>query len=163
MHPLVLTLAICAGAAALEGALAGRGVKQRFFQLRMPRMSPPLKIWIIIGVAYYVISSLVLYRLLVLPPAGLRTAALGLILLVLLANAFWNYLFFRLRSLRLSFIAGVSYSLIALGLLTLLCKLDRIGAWGFLPYAVYLLYANWWGFAVWRTNPMAAREGNRKR
>jgi len=160
MHPLVLTLAICAGAAALEGILAGRDVKQRFAQLRMPRLSPPLKIWIIIGIAYYVICFLVLYRLLVLPPASLRTAALGLILIVLLANAFWNFLFFRLRSLRLSFILGVLYSLIALGLLTLLCKLDRVAAWGFLPYAVYLLYANWWGYALWRTNSMAVRKAN---
>jgi|ERR1041385_3414738 len=160
MHPLVLTLAICAVAAALEGVLAGQGVKQRFAQLRMPLLSPPFEIWIIIGIAYYVICFVVLYRLLVLPPTKLHTAALGLILIVLLANAFWNYLFFRLRSLRLSFIAGVLYSLIALGLLIVLYKLDRIGAWVFLPYAVYLLYANWWGYALWRTNPMAAREGD---
>ena len=160
MRPLVLTLTICAGAAALEGVLAGRGVKQRFLQLRMPRLSPPLKIWIIIGVAYYVICFVVLYRLLVLSPARLRSAALGLILIVLFANAFWNYLFFRLRSLRLSFIVGVLYSLIALRLLTLLHKLDRIAAWGFLLYTVYLLYANWWGYALWRTNPMAVRKAN---
>lgn len=38
-HPLVLALAICAGAAALEGVLAGRGVSQRFIELRVPRLS----------------------------------------------------------------------------------------------------------------------------
>lgn len=95
---------------------------------------------------------MVLYRLLVLPPNGLRTAALSLIVMVLLANAFWNYLFFRLRSLRLSFVAGVLYSLAALGLLTLLFKLDRIAAWCLLPYVLYLSYANWWGYGVLRAN-----------
>ena len=160
MHPFALTLAICAAAAAFEGILAGRGVKQRFVQLHMPRLSPPLNIWIIIGTAYYVICFVVLYRLLMLRPASLRTAALGLVLMVLLTNAFWNYLFFRLRSLRLSFIAGVLYSFVALGLLTLLCKLDRVAAWVLLPYAVYLFYANWWGYALWRTNPMVVRKGN---
>jgi len=160
MHPLLFTLAICAGAAALEGVLAGRGVKQRLVQLRMPRLSPSLQIWIIVGAAYYVICFFVLYRLLALPPANLRTAALGLVLIVLLANAFWNFLFFRLRSLRLSFITGVVYSFVALGLLTLLYKLDRIAGWGFLPYSVYLLYANWWGYALWRRNPMAVQKAS---
>jgi benzodiazapine receptor len=159
-HPLVLALVICASAAALEGVLAGRGVKQRFVELRLPRLSPPFKIWIAIGAAYYAICFLVLYRLLVLSPTGLRTAALSLMAIVLLANAFWNYLFFRLRSLHLSFIAGVLYSLVALGLLTLLFKLDRVAGWCFLPYAVYLSYANWWGYALLRANPVSVPKPN---
>ena len=111
-QPSALALAICAAAAGLEAVLAGRGVKQRFIELRVPRLSPPLKVWITIGVAYYVICFVVLYRLLVLPQTSLRRAALGLVMIVLLANAVWNFLFFRLRSLRLSFIAGVFYSLV---------------------------------------------------
>jgi len=118
-HPLVLALAICAGAAGLEAVLAGRGVTRRFIELRVPRLSPPLKAWIVIGVAYYVICFVVLYRLLVFPRTSLRTAALSLVVIVLLANAVWNYLFFRLRSLRLSFIAGAFYGLVAPSLLTL--------------------------------------------
>ena len=120
----------------------------------MPRLSPPLTIWIVIGAVYYAICFVVLYRLLVLPPSGVRAAALSLIVIVLLANAFWNYLFFRLRSLQLSFLAGVLYSLVALGLLPVLYNLDRVAAWCFLPYAVYLSYANWWGYALLRANPI---------
>lgn len=154
MTPLVLALAICMGAAGLEGVLAGQGVQQRFAVLRLPRLSPPLRIWIVIGVAYYAICFVVLYRLLVLPPTGRRTAAICLVLTVLLVNAFWNYLFFRLRSLRLSFVASVVYAVVALGLLPLLYQLDRVAAWCLLPYALYLSYANWWGYALWRANPM---------
>lgn len=155
-YPALLALAVCIAAAALEGVLAGRGVRQRFAELRMPRFSPPLAIWIVIGIAYYVVCFAVLYRLLLLPPSRTRAACLALILLVLLANAFWNYLFFRLRSLRLSFVAGIPYSLAALGLLALLFRLDRVAAWWFLPYAVYLAYANAWGVALLRANAPAA-------
>jgi len=126
----------------------------------MPRLSPTLRVWIVIGAAYYAICCVVLYRLLVLPPTSGRTAALSLIVIVLLANAFWNYLFFRLRSLRLSFIAGVLYSLVALGLLTFLFKLDRVAAWFLLPYALYLSYANWWGYEVFRANPISVPTPN---
>ena len=159
-QPSALALAICAAAAGLEAVLAGRGVKQRFIELRAPRLSPPLKVWITIGVAYYVICFVVLYRLLVLPPTSLRRAALALVMIVLLANAVWNFLFFRLRSLRLSFIAGVFYSLVALSLLTLLYHLDRVAAWWLLPYALYLSYANWWGYALLQANPIRSPNRN---
>lgn len=155
-RPLLLALAACIAAAVLEGVFAGQGVRQRFAELRMPRFSPPLAMWIVIGVAYYVVCFAVLYRLLLLPPGRTRTACLALILCVLLANAFWNYLFFRLRSLRLSFAAGIPYTLAALALLALLFRLDRVAAWWFLPYAVYLCYANAWGAALLRANPPAA-------
>lgn len=158
-HPLLLALAVCIAAAALEGVFAGPGVRQRFAELRMPRFSPPLAVWIVIGIAYYVICFAVLYRLLLLPPSRTRAACLALLLLVLLANAFWNYLFFRLRSLRLSLIITIPYSLAALGLLALLFGFDRVAAWWFLPYAVYLVYANAWGMALLRANPPDAGRG----
>ena len=158
-HPVLLALAVCIAAAALEGVLAGPGVRQRFAELRMPRCSPPLAVWIVIGVAYYVVCFAVLYRLLLLPPGRTRAACLALLLFVLLANAFWNYLFFRLRSLRLSFIAGIPYSLAALGLLALLFGLDRVAAWWLLPYAVYLVYANAWTAALLRANPPESAKG----
>jgi tryptophan-rich sensory protein len=154
---VVLTLAICAGAALLEGLMAGRGVRQRFTQLRLPRLSPSLTVWSVIGAAYYLIHAVVLYRLLWLPPTGLRAAALSLTLIVLFANAFWNYLFFRVRSLGQSLVVSVVYSLAALVLLSLLIRLDQIAAWSLSPYVGYLPYANWWGYAMWRANQEPAR------
>src|SRR5262245_31317765 len=127
-HALVLALLVCAVAAILEGIAAGRGVRQRFGELSMPQFSPPLRAWVVIGVAYYVVCFTVLYRLLLLSGAGLRTVGLILILLILLANAVWNYLFFRRRSLRLSFGVSVPYSAVAVVLLAILFKLDRIAA-----------------------------------
>jgi tryptophan-rich sensory protein len=148
MGPLLLALAVCIFAAALEGAFAGRGVKRRFAEIRLPWLSPPLPVWVAIGAAYYLICGVVLYRLFCLPPGVGRSAALALTSVVLLANAFWNYLFFRLRSLRLSFLAGAAYSLVGIMLLWVLFVVDRTAAWWFLPYTVYLIYANAWGYAL---------------
>ncbi len=84
---------------------------------------------------------------------GGREVSLALVFAVLLANAFWNYLFFRLRSLRLSFLHNMAYSLVAVALLLVLFMVDRAAAWWFFPYAVYLIYANVWGYALLRANP----------
>ena len=93
MATTLLSFIICTGAAVLESVLAGRGVRKRLASLRMPPYSPPFALWLVIGLAYYAICFIVLRHLL----TGGFTISLGLLVLILLANAFWNVLFFRWR------------------------------------------------------------------
>jgi tryptophan-rich sensory protein len=42
-------------------------------------------------------------------------------------------------------------------LFILLLRLDRTAAWWLLPYVLYLVYANAWGYLLWKLNrPSAA-------
>lgn len=118
----------------------------------MPSWAPTLGLWIVIGVAYYVIFFAVLTRVLNLPSSPARTLALTLIGTVLFVNGFWNFLFFRLRDLRFSFIAGLLYSVAAIWLLLVLMRLDLTAVAWLSPYAAYLPYANAFGYAVWKAN-----------
>src|ERR1043166_4386129 len=59
---LIYSLAACAVSVALEGLFAGRGIKQRLAQLRVPRYVPPVWGWVVIGALYYLICFVVLYR-----------------------------------------------------------------------------------------------------
>jgi hypothetical protein len=45
----MLALISCVAAAALEGLLAGDGVRQRLAELRMPPYWPPFPVWLVIG------------------------------------------------------------------------------------------------------------------
>ena len=110
-----------------------------------------------IGVAYYIIFFMVLARVLNLAASPKRMSALTLILTVLAVNGFWNFLFFRLKDLQLSFLASVLYSAAALYLLFLLRPLDSIAAAWLLPYVAYLAYANAFGYTLWRNNPVENR------
>jgi tryptophan-rich sensory protein len=153
VNATVLALIVCIAVAALEGALAGNGVRQRLAALRMPPYSPSFAVWILIGVAYYAICFIVLRHLLV---ANSRTLTqfltLAMLILVLLANAFWSVLFFRRRDLRASFIAFVPYTVLVGGLVVLLAHSYPFGAALFMCYCVYLLYATWWGYRLWLLN-----------
>ena len=149
---LIYSLGLCALGAGLEGVLAGRGIKQRFAELRFPRYSPPLWGWVVIGVAYYVICFAVLYRLFGLPPTAFRNGAIALVVTVLLVNAIWNYFFFRKRNLWLAFVLGLPYSAVALTLFFFLVRLDRTAASWWLPYVVYLFYAGTFSYRVWKLN-----------
>jgi tryptophan-rich sensory protein len=152
-HAILWTLAACVLSAALEGAFAGSGVKEHFARLRFPSYSLPLWSWYVVGVLYYVIFAALLYRLFRHEgDEGLRRTALALTLAMMCVNALWNWIFFRSKNLFLSFVVFFPYNLLAVALLIALTTMDGIAAGLLVPYAVYLVYANVWGYGVWKVN-----------
>ncbi len=146
-------LAICVAAAVLEGLMSGTGVKTRFAELRLPKMALPLWAWALVGLAYYLLFFLLLEALLAKPAVpGLTVPALALIGILLVANAGWNWIFFRKRDLRVSFLFFIPYLLLALTLAVLLAAMQHPLANAYLVYMAYLGYATWWGWQVWRLN-----------
>jgi tryptophan-rich sensory protein len=127
----------------LEGACAGKNVKAYFAKLRWPRYSAPLWFWYIIGGAYYVSFFVVLHRLFRLESSSLRTATLILILFMMVANALWNFLFFRAQNLFASFISGSLAPIFDLALFICLINLDKTAAIALVPYLLYRIYAVW--------------------
>lgn len=109
--------------------------------------------WAVIGGLYYVIFWFVLYRLLRLDgDSALRSAALTLILFMMVVNALTNYIIFRARNLRLSFIIGNLFPLMDVTLFVCLLRLDRVASWTLIPYLLYRVYALWWGYGLWKMN-----------
>jgi len=149
----VWALAACMAAALLEGLLAGRQVRARFSELRLPRLAPPLWVWTVIGGLYYVLFFCLIESLLSRPSQGLWTsAAITLTVSLLLANACWNWIFFRRKDLHLSFTFFLPYSALAVTLSLILWHIHAaVWPW-FTIYLVYLGYATWWGHSVWRLN-----------
>jgi tryptophan-rich sensory protein len=162
MRATALSLVIIAGAAALEGLLAGRGIRARFGELRLPRFSPPLAAWVVIGIGYYVVCYVILRRLLTAGlTSSLETVAFSLLILLMLANAGWGLLFFRRKDVRASFLAFFPYGLLALGLTAVLMRLDQVAALPLVPYLIYLIYATWWAYRLWRLNAVYANRRGR--
>jgi tryptophan-rich sensory protein len=149
----LVALLICAAAAALEGALAGRGIRARFGELCLPRFSPSLSVWFLIGSAYYIICFIVLYRLLTAHLASsTHRAAFILLLVFMAANAGWGWLFFRRKNLRASFLAFFPYGFLTLALVLVLTRIDSTSAVLLASYLAYLGYALWWAHRVWVLN-----------
>ena len=152
-YALLASLGLCAIAAALEGVCAGRNVKSFFSTLRFPPYSAPLWVWSIIGGLYYVIFWFVTYRLVRLDSSVIRSAALALVLFMMIVNALTNYIIFRARNLRLSFAVGCLFPFLDIALLLCLVQVDTIAAWALVPYLIYRVYAVWWGYRLWELNP----------
>lgn len=152
-HPLIYSFAVCGMSIALEAFFAGRGIKARLAEIRLPRYAPPFWGWIVIGGFYYLICFAILYRLFASPETGpSRRWALVLLGSMMFINALWNYFFFRTRNLRHAYLIGLPYSLIAVMLFALLLRIDKPAAFCLLPYLAYLFYANAFGYRVWKLN-----------
>lgn len=122
-------------------------------ELQLPPYSPPLAGWIVIALLYHSACCVVLYQLLRLEQRStMRVVAFVLIGVIMSINSFWNYLFFRKKDVRASFVISLPYCILALGLTGLLFRLDSFAAWAVLPYVVYLGYGAWWGYNLWRLN-----------
>jgi translocator protein len=152
--PLLYALVGCAISVALEAVFAGGGIKQRLAELKVPKFTPPLWLWIVIGFVYYVICFTVLYRLFALPDGQpWRLQALWTLGALMFINACWNYFFFQTRNLFHAFLIGLPYVALAAVLFAMLLRVDDLAAWFFLPYTLYLVYASRFGYLVWRLNP----------
>ena len=148
-----MALSICLGAAILEILCAGTSVRQYLRQLKWPRYSPPLWGWYLIAFFYYAVLFFCAYRILGLPStAPLRSVTLVLLLSLAILNAVWNLLFFRARNLAATFAFSLFYSAIVVFFLFCLSRSDALAATVLGFYAAYLVYANVWGYRLWRLN-----------
>lgn len=154
LSAVLVSLLICAVAALLEGLLAGRNVKSFLGKLRKPSYAPPFWVWVVIGVFYYAICFLILFRILRYDDNfSIRYTAFTFLLVVMAVNAFWNYVFFRLENLFYSFVLGVFYTLAAVAVFVCLYQFDYIAAYVLVPYLLYLIYAFRWSYKLWKLNP----------
>lgn len=150
---ILISLGICAVGAILEGVAAGKNVKPVFAKLRFPPYSPPLSVWYVVGIFYYLTYFSLLYQIFRHDgDDGLRYLSLTLVLIILAANAFWNYLFFRVQNLFYGLVLGVLYALIAIALFVCLIQFDRVASYFLLPYLLYLIYASWWSYGLLKLN-----------
>lgn len=152
MSPWLAALLVCLLAVIAEGLLAGGNVREHLRQIKQPRASPPMWLWIAIGLAYYVICYTILFRLFALGRDGMRNVAVGLVIVILAANAFWNYLFFRAKNFFACLVLSLGYGILVVVLLMMLARIDRTSAFVLLPYVAYLTYAGRLQYSIWRLN-----------
>ncbi|MBI3476591.1 MAG: tryptophan-rich sensory protein [Acidobacteria bacterium] len=150
MTPFVLASVFVISGVVVETLCAGKEPSGVMKKLHPPRWAFPMPVWYAVGFFYYVMCFAVVYRM----TASGRSEAPGLMLIAALmaANAGWNLIFFRLRSLRWSFWFYVPYIVLAAALIRALWSVDRVSTTLLLIYSAYLPYAIVWSYFVMRLN-----------
>ncbi|MGC8467648.1 MAG: TspO/MBR family protein [Acidithiobacillus sp.] len=149
--PLVATISL-----ALTLAVASSGSLFRpdawYERLRKPKLMPPGWVFPVVWTALYVLMALAAAEVFVHYDARLRSWALALYALQLVANAAWSWLFFKLhRPL------WALWDLILLWILVLACilifaQIETLAALLLVPYGFWLLIALYLNAATWALN-----------
>ena len=104
-----------------------------------------------IAAVYYAVVFVCAYRILLQPAAlPFRNVAFTLLVVVVVLNAVWNFLFFRAKNLAATFVFSLCYSVIVAACWYCLSQFDRVAAAGLVFTGSHLVYANVWGYRLWR-------------
>ena len=150
MTPYLLAIVITIGTVLVESVSAGAHPMQKLRALHQPRWSPPPSAWVLIGLLWYAICFIALVRLFRIEPPPLEVV--GLLIALMLANAFANVPQFRLQRLDAAFFYLFPYWVLLGIFLGRVRKVDVTVAALFGLYAVYQVYAGFWAWRLWRLN-----------
>lgn len=151
--PLFAAVAIPVLFALFGGALVGGNGVGWFARLDKPRFLVPLWTFYLVGLAYYAGGAAVLCGILVyVNDRRGKIASLTLIIIVMLLNELWNYLFFGLRSTLAGFLGIVAFLMPLTALLLVLRKYEGLSARLVTTCYLWVLYDLAWTYQLWRLN-----------
>ena len=154
--PLAVAIAIPVSFALLGAALVGGSGLGWYAGLTKPWFLVPLWAFYLVGLVYYVLGAVVLYRVLVHAddPRG-RAVSFALTVSVLLLNELWNYGFFGMRSTLAGFLGMVVFLVALTALIVALRAHESFSAGLLVPYYLWVLYDLAWTYEPWRLNGAA--------
>jgi benzodiazapine receptor len=154
--PLAAAVAIPVSFALLGAALVDGSGLGWYAGLTKPWFLVPLWAFYLVGLVYYVLGAVVLYRVLVHTddPRG-RAVSFALAVCVLLLNELWNYGFFGMRSTLAGFLGMVVFLVALTVLIVALRTHERFSAGLLVPYYLWVLYDLAWTYELWRLNGAA--------
>ncbi|TPV97209.1 MAG: tryptophan-rich sensory protein [Myxococcales bacterium FL481] len=150
---LLVSVATCLVFALLGEMATGDALDTWFVSLEQPWYALSLPAWMVVGIAYYVTSGTVLFRVLQMPKRAARKQLLVGVLVMMAGNELWTLLFFRLRSVQVGFLALLPFTALVVVLAAAFrASLPRT-AWLLYGYVVWLVYDLVWAWSLWQRNP----------
>jgi len=148
---LILFLAICLGAGGLGGFFTARSVREWYPQLQKPAGTPPDWVFGPVWTTLYVLMAIAAW--LVWRECGAGAQRALLIFFVQLAlNVAWSGIFFGLRLPAMAFAELAILWLAIVVNAAVFYRLKPVAAWLLLPYLVWVTYAGYLNFGIWRLN-----------
>ena len=145
-------IALAEGVGLLAGFLTRNGVDLYTATAVKPPLNPPAILFPIVWTVLYGLMGIGAARMSLTPESDDRNRALNLFLIQLGVNFLWSILFFNLRD----YGAALALLLVLWVLITAMVlafdRVDSLSAWLQVPYLVWVTFALWLNFWVWRLN-----------
>ena len=139
-------------AGALAGLLTRDGTRAYATHILKPPLSPPALVFPIAWAILYALMGIGTARVYLTPASGVRARGLQLFLIQLAFNFLWSVIFFNFQAFGLAFVWLVILWVLILMMTLTFSKADRLSALLQIPYLIWVLFAGYLNFGVWRLN-----------
>ena len=150
--PYIFWIGLAEGVGLLSGLLSRSATSTFGETVIQPPLSPPAIVFPIVWTVLYALMGIGVARVSLAPDRPARSQGLNLFVTQLIVNFFWPLIFFNAGAYGFAFL----WLLLLLALVILMTlefrKTDPLAAALQIPYLLWLLFAAYLNFGVWRLN-----------
>ena len=136
----------------LSGWLTREGTELYRTTIIKPPLSPPGIVFPIVWSILFALMGVGATRIYLSPASNARSHALGIFLVQLAFNFFWSIIFFNLQNFGLALLWLVALWVLILWMIRSFHIIDPLSAWLQIPYLLWVTFAAYLNFGVWRLN-----------
>lgn len=148
----VLWILFTEGVGFLSGWLTREGSQLYSQTIVKPPLSPPAMVFPIVWAILFVLMGIGAARIYLAEPSPERTRGLRIFLLQLAFNFFWSILFFNFQVFGIALIWLLILWGLILWMIFTFRQVDPLAAWLQVPYLLWVSFAAYLNFGVWRLN-----------
>ena len=137
---------------ALSGWLTREGTQLFSETVAKPPLTPPSLVFPIVWGILYALMGIGAARISLTEPSEDRSRGLNLFVAQLIVNFFWSLIFFNAQAYGFAFFWLLLLWGLVLWMTLTFRKVDTIAAWLQVPYLLWLTFAAYLNFGVWRLN-----------
>lgn len=142
-----LTLAV----GMLSGFLTREGMAQ-VSKLPQSVLTPPSWVFPVVWSILYTLMAIGAAKIWMSPESEERSRGLWLYLFQLIFNFFWSLFYFNMQAFGFSLLWLIALWILILLMILSWRKTDKLAAWLQIPYLIWVVFAGYLNFVMWRLN-----------
>ncbi len=135
----------------LSGFLTRKGMEE-VSQLPQSALTPPSWVFPVVWGILYALMAIGAARVWMAPESEEREKGLWLFVFQLAVNFFWSIFYFNMQAFGFSLLWLIGLWILILLMTLSFRKADRWAAWLQIPYLVWVAFAGYLNFVMWRLN-----------
>ena len=147
-----LWVLFCEAVGALSGFLTRSGMRIYEQSVDKPPLTPPGIVFPVVWGILFALMGIGAARVSVQGERSMRRAALTVFFVQLFFNFFWSIIFFNFQTFGLAFIWLLLLLALVVLMIVLFARVDKAAALLQLPYLLWVGFALYLNFGVWRLN-----------
>lgn len=141
------------GVGLLSGILSRRGTEFYEMTAIKPALTPPGILFPVVWSVLYALMGASAARIAAAPERRARSVGLNIFVVQLIFNFFWSLLFFNAQAYGFSLLWLLAIWILIVGMILLFGKVDKPAAALQIPYLLWVTFAAYLNWGVWKLNP----------